>query len=152
MYTYQERSQESRNEELRGIIEDINDACQFMDRNDKDDAIYGPPEKSTIKVNANRNDLLLRAKHRKRNKRIVNKHFLTDENPEVKITDEELMDLLHENILSIGANEIKNKPKTKKRRINEETIPRNEQFQREGQDEKNKKRTFDIEVIDRGGI
>ena len=44
------------------------------------------------------------------------------------------------NILSIGGEEIKNKPKTKKRRIDGETIPRNEQFQRERQDEKNKKR------------
>ena len=33
MYTYQERSQESRNEELRGIIEDINDYAGLGYRN-----------------------------------------------------------------------------------------------------------------------
>lgn len=115
MITYQGRSEEDKNAALKSIMDDINEARQFID-DTADEFITTDKNNNSIKLdNTTNNEVLMRSTHRKRNKRIVNKHFLTDAAPNEKITNEDLMKLLKEDIITIGLdNKIKNKPKMKK--------------------------------------
>jgi len=124
MLTFNGRSEENKKNTLIGIMKDINDVYQYMETDeDKNDTHRVNKNTHTVSINTTNNEILLKAHHRKRTKRIVNKHFLTEAHPSEKITNEDLQGLLKEDIISIDVNKERTKRKQKKE---DETEPTEE--------------------------